>query len=180
MTGQEASSGRRATARRHGRRCAVSADAGASPRASPAGAGRDDQPRVSSGRRHARLGAAQMQRGPPETGWPSLKNVRRRPTLPRSHPRSTIGAVGLSFRVRNGTGRFPYAMTAETLWRCRPGPGRISGTAQWTQKQQEVCGQVLGLLVPVSSTCYHASTSGLSTQSSAGGLTRSTLWETSS
>src|SRR3954451_11675758 len=43
--------------------------------------------------------------------------VRRRPTLPRGPPRSTIGAVGLSFRVRNGTGRFPDAMTAETLWR---------------------------------------------------------------
>jgi hypothetical protein len=46
--------------------------------------------------------------------------------------------------------------------------------------EQEVCGQVLGLLVPVSSTCCHASTSGLSTQSSTGGLTRLTLWETSS
>ena len=29
---------------------------------------------------------------------------------------STIGAVGLSFRVRNGTGRFPHAMTAVTLF----------------------------------------------------------------
>jgi len=28
---------------------------------------------------------------------------------------STIGAEGLSFRVRNGTGRFPFAMTAVTL-----------------------------------------------------------------
>jgi hypothetical protein len=45
------------------------------------------------------------------------KNVRRRPTLPRSLPRSTIGAEGLSFRVRNGAGRFPFAMAAETLWR---------------------------------------------------------------
>ena len=44
-----------------------------------------------------------------------MKNVRRRPTLPRGPPRSTIGAEGLSFRVRNGTGRFPFAMTAETL-----------------------------------------------------------------
>ena len=47
-----------------------------------------------------------------------VKNVRRRPTLPRSHPRSTIGAEGLSFRVRNGAGRFPFAMAAETLLRC--------------------------------------------------------------
>ena len=51
-------------------------------------------------------------------GWPKAKDVRRRPTLPRSLPRSTIGADGLSFRVRNGTGRFPVAMAAVTLWRC--------------------------------------------------------------
>jgi hypothetical protein len=52
----------------------------------------------------------------------SRKNVRRRPTLPRSHPRSTIGSEGLSFRVRNGTGRFPFDMAAETLWRCQSFP----------------------------------------------------------
>jgi len=40
--------------------------------------------------------------------------------------------------------------------------------------------QALGLLVPVSSTPYSASTSGLSTQWSTGGLTRLTRWETSS
>lgn len=44
--------------------------------------------------------------------------VRLRPTLPHRHQCSTIGAEGLSFRVRNGAGRFPFAMTAETLWRC--------------------------------------------------------------
>src|SRR5689334_13022088 len=43
--------------------------------------------------------------------------VRLRPTLPHRHQCSTIGAEGLSFRVRNGAGRFPFAMTAETLWR---------------------------------------------------------------
>src|SRR6478752_2574913 len=41
--------------------------------------------------------------------------VRRCPTLPHPPGCSTIGAVGLSFRVRNGTGRFPHAMTAVTL-----------------------------------------------------------------
>ena len=41
--------------------------------------------------------------------------VRRRPTLPHSLGCSTIGAGGLSFRVRNGTGRFPSAMAAVTL-----------------------------------------------------------------
>jgi hypothetical protein len=69
--------------------------------------------------------------------------VRRRPTLPRGPPRSTIGAEGLNFRVRNGTGCFPFAITAETLLRChRPSLvkqaccDRISGTAQWTQNQR--------------------------------------------
>ena len=46
---------------------------------------------------------------------PSLMCVRRCPTLPHSLGCSTIGAVGLSFRVRDGTGRFPHAMTAVTL-----------------------------------------------------------------
>ena len=41
--------------------------------------------------------------------------VRRRPTLPHPPGCSTIGAVGLSFRVRDGTGRFPHAVTAVTL-----------------------------------------------------------------
>ena len=69
--------------------------------------------------------------------------VRRRPTLPRGPPRSTIGAEGLNFRVRNGTGCFPFAITAETLLRChRPSLvkqaccDRISGTAQWTRNQK--------------------------------------------
>ena len=79
---------------------------------------------------------------------PRLKCVRRRPTLPRSLPRSTIGAEGLSFRVRNGTGRFPFAMATETLWSCAIGgrwpkpaltvPDRNSGTAQWTQYTQNL------------------------------------------
>ncbi len=82
---------------------------------------------------------------PPERGRPQRKYVRRRPTLPRGPPRSTIGAEGLNFRVRNGTGCFPFAMATETLWRCQgphparslhSGPGtadRTSGTAQWTR-----------------------------------------------
>ena len=44
--------------------------------------------------------------------------VRRRPTLPHTPVCSTIGAVRLSFRVRNGTGRFPHAMTTETILSC--------------------------------------------------------------
>ncbi len=55
----------------------------------------------------------------PRGSDPQRKNVRRRPTLPRGPPRSTIGAEGLNFRVRNGTGYFPFAMATETLWRCQ-------------------------------------------------------------
>ena len=73
-----------------------------------------------------------------------LKYVRRRPTLPPRHQGSTIGAERLSFRVRNGTGRFPLAMTTETLWsyqsfwlnspmESEPVSDRNSGTAQWTR-----------------------------------------------
>ena len=40
---------------------------------------------------------------------------RRCPTLPHPGECSTIGAVGLSFRVRDGTGCFPFAMAAVTL-----------------------------------------------------------------
>ena len=61
-------------------------------------------------------------KGPALTGRPLHgKGVRRRPTLPHSLPCSTIGAEGLSFRVRNGTGRFPFAMTAVTLSSCQSG-----------------------------------------------------------
>jgi hypothetical protein len=69
------------------------------------------------------------------------KCVRRRPTLPRGGPRSTIGAERLSFRVRDGTGRFPLAMVAVTLWRCSvrtdppvvtwPAPGWGGGVGGW-------------------------------------------------
>ena len=38
---------------------------------------------------------------------------RRRPTLPHPPECSTIGAGGLSFRVRNGTGRDPTANTTD-------------------------------------------------------------------
>ena len=49
--------------------------------------------------------------------------VRRCPTLPHPLGCSTIGAARLSFRVRNGTGRFPCAMATETFLCCRPTPG---------------------------------------------------------
>ena len=40
------------------------------------------------------------------------KGCRRRPTLPRPLSRSTIGAVGLNDRVRNGNECGPYALVA--------------------------------------------------------------------
>jgi hypothetical protein len=65
------------------------------------------------------------------TAWCPLNgmSVRRCPTLPHPGECSTIGAGGLSFRVRDVTGRFPAAMAAVTLWnfqtpgRPRKGPG---------------------------------------------------------
>ena len=145
------------------------------------------------------LGAALVCRDPPlKLRWgPHYCGPQRceecpaAPTLPRSLPRSTIGAERLSFRVRNGAGRFPFAMAAVTLWRyqsdSRPYLGNrtvdaciISPTSRNSSGEEKCEGQVLGLLVPVSSMHRCTSTSGLSTQSSTGGLTRSTLWESSS
>ena len=53
--------------------------------------------------------------------------VRRCPTLPHAPACSTIGAVRLSFRVRNVSGRFPHAMTAGTIVD-HVGFGAVSGT----------------------------------------------------
>jgi hypothetical protein len=63
--------------------------------------------------------------GPPGCGWGPLwwGCVRRCPTLPHPGGCSTIGAGGLSFRVRDGSGRFPSAMAAVTrveLFGCVP------------------------------------------------------------
>ena len=116
----------------------------------------------------------------PFRGAASFKYARRRPTLPRGPPRSTIGAEGLNFRVRNGTGCFPFAMAAETLWSYqsnlfgqrvtgwfyRPHLGNRIVDAKQDKKYEA---KPLGLLVPVSSTRCRASTSGLSTQSSSWG-----------
>ena len=45
---------------------------------------------------------------------------RRRPTLPRGLPRSTIGAEGLNCRVRNGNGCGPFArITGKTFYSFR-------------------------------------------------------------
>jgi hypothetical protein len=116
---------------------------------------------------------------------PSSSCVRRRPTLPRSGPRSTIGAERLSFRVRDGTGRFPLAMVAETLLRClartaghapneRTSGDRTSGTAQWTRARQPKLARFVASPRPISTGQLHASlvrtsTSSLSTRWSSRG-----------
>src|SRR5215475_3547788 len=119
---------------------------------------------------------------------------RRCPTLPRGLPRSTIGAGGLNFRVRDGTGCFPFAVAAGNgvgLWRGPPGggAGRVPGTAQRTRAPARGAGgvvvlgwvcQVLGLLVPVSCAPCGGCTSGLSTQSSGWGPYHLAVWEASS
>src|SRR5207247_3569173 len=60
----------------------------------------------SSGRRRKSL--------PREREAQGRSKSRRRPTLPRRCQRSTIGAEGLNFRVRNGNGCGPFAMAAGT------------------------------------------------------------------
>lgn len=47
--------------------------------------------------------------------------VRRRATLPHPVGCSTIAVPGLSFRVRNGTGRLTWAMAAANLLLCDSG-----------------------------------------------------------
>ena len=68
----------------------------------------------------ANVGLYNAKRGRPR-GLPLLKVIRRlgavhrsaAPWPPTGWPRSTLGAMGLSFRVRNGTGRAPHAMAAD-------------------------------------------------------------------
>src|SRR5205809_5014286 len=121
--------------------------------------------RASVGRHGPNLTRKRMRA--PTKGAP-IHDVRRRPTLPPRFQGSTIGAGGLNFRVRNGTGCFPSAIAAETAWECelRANPGPVNPIASASKSQ------VLGLLVPVGSTRCRAYTSGLSTSWSARGLTR--------
>ena len=143
------------------------------------------------------------------------------PALPRPGGRSTIGAGGLSFRVRDGSGRCLPAMTTETcggvcgarvalwccgwLWSSAPPPPFVRGWGwvggglhsgrgfvlgagppsgvggvvcpflsgpppfPWCVGGVGVC-VCVGLLVPVGFGRCRSSTSGLSTQWSAGGL----------
>ena len=91
--------------------------------------------------------------GPSPKGWPcSSSVVRRRPTLPQPLGCSTIGAERLNFRVRDGTGCFPFAMAAVTLvashgpWGVHTGCGQVchcsvvhpaTGVAGWVDRGRE-------------------------------------------
>ena len=142
----------------------------------------------------------------PVVGALALMVVRRCPTLPHPPGCSTIGAVGLSFRVRNGTGRFPHAMTAVTLLPV-PAPFLVGvgGKTLWLQlwccylvvgSGNPWCGLLFGNHIvdacsvlcgvscwPISTGQLHeslvlASTSGLSTQWSGWGpLTHKCVWK---
>ena len=125
--------------------------------------------------------------------------VRRRATLPHPVGCSTIAVPGLSFRVRNGTGRLTWAMAAANLLLYGQTLGSAGLVAAWEPDSGRdalvrlvfipcslSCGMVRsrmlafqpGLdccvafrpLVPVGSTPRGASTSGLSTTCSAWGL----------
>ena len=110
-----------------------------------------------------------MRRGPPQ--------ARERPfvaggvLLSHGLHRSTIGAGGLSFRVRDGTGRDSPAMAAGHegalfAFGVRPG-GRALRAAQRdrlrSSNQKVAMKEELGRLVPLGSTPRGASTCGLST-----------------
>ena len=100
---------------------------------------------------------------PVKTGCRAYEEIfRRRPTLPHSYPCSTIGAKGLNFRVRDGFGCFPFAITTEK--NC------MRYKLIKTLNSIKIVAKPHGLLVPVSSTCCHAYTPGLSTLSSSRGL----------
>ena len=125
-------------------------------------------------------------RGAPRVWGPSFgSGWRRCPTLPHPGECSTIGVSRLSFRVRNGTGRFPGAMTTATiigLLSCSAGntrgfPGLVLGNRRVDARDSVYSTWVLALseagngcvvggwpLVPVSSKNYFSSTSGLSTR----------------
>ena len=141
-------------------------------------------------------GCVWADRGAPRVGGVPVRLfgvLWRCPTLPQPVGCSTIGAAGLSFQVRNGAGRFPGAVTTTSFvvqppprgLRCRARPaffrgvwvdrGLYSGCGLSCTARPLVGGCVLlfsvGPLVPVGSRAPRgASTSGLSTRSSGGGL----------
>src|SRR5438034_11272978 len=98
-----------------------------------------------------------MQEDARRQGYPNAKSrlvggscegmFRQRPTLPPRLQGSTIGAGGLNFRVRNGTGCIPSAIATETVSKREPISTLMNSIAS-----ASIVSQVLGLLVPVGST----------------------------
>ena len=107
---------------------------------------------------------------------PTEKNVRRRPTLPQPLGCSTIGAERLNFRVRYGTGCFPFRYGRRNSFNLHKPHGFVGRELHVdanTVVFVVLCtwlGQALGLLVPVGWALL-LYTSGLSTPCSVGGLT---------
>ena len=120
------------------------------------------------------------------TGWkhnaPAVKSrsgrgverCRRRPTLPRPLGRSTIGAVGLNCRVRNGNGCGPYALVASKIG-CR---NDFGGMVDRGRNPQKSCCFALQLLLGSSQAARAIRTATLVVHccTSTGGL--STGWST--
>ncbi len=121
----------------------------------------------------------------PEGFWPlPISVLWRCPTLPQPGGCSTIGAAGLSFQVRNGGWAFPRCYDHHKIWcstlpsPCLVGCGLIVVCIVVAAVSLPgFCSPVVGLLfsvgplVPVGSRApCGASTSGLSTRSSGGGL----------
>ena len=94
----------------------------------------------------------------------ALHKSRQCPTLPRGCPPSTIGANGLNFRVRNGNGCIPIAITTANQL--------LKNSIASAQAQYSA--QALDLLVSVSYIHYCTYTSDLSTSCSIRSLNRLT------
>ena len=69
----------------------------------------------------------------------SVSVVRRRATLPHPVECSTIAVPGLSFRVRNGTGRLTWAMTAANLLLYGQTLGSAGLVAAWEPDRGREC-----------------------------------------
>ena len=124
----------------------------------------------------------------PDGFWPLLSSVLWRcPTLPQPVGCSTIGAAGLSFQVRNGGWAFPRCYDHHKNVCSTRFPALLLCVGVWVDRGlYSGCGSIVhcvcvtrcvgllfsvGPLVPVGSRAHYcASTSGLSTRSSGGGL----------
>ena len=83
-----------------------------------------------------------------------LRGIRRRPTLPGGLPPSTIGAISLNFRVRDGNGCDPDAMATEILCLSKVACALFLRTTEQARTEsffgEWMIIQALGRLVPVS------------------------------